>query len=1128
MFVYNNQTFWLGTDQGLFRFSPDQNVRLERLLDKDQTGISQNISFIINESYNNIWIGADGLYQYDIIENSLTHHMHDPNAGYSLSNNFVTCGLEDSQGNLWFGTYASGMNVLMNTSNDFHKNSRINQQLDLLSRNITTITRDKNKNLWLGTWDKGVLVFDENQELQKDMDDTFPLLKSLTKERIRVVTSGPDESIWIGSTSGLLTHVDLKGQQNHVYTLTIPDGEVRESLTITSLLFQSDSLLWVGTNIRGLNLFDLRTKSFLPFPEQKQLSGFNILDLERDGKGNMWIATHLDGMWRMDINGNIRPYNFEEIADQRVRGANFITIFKDSRENLWFGTEFHGLIKLTPDDLTTIYTISEDLKNHEITSIEEDHVHKLWLATTQGLLRFEETPVNYRDDFWRYGLVADEFNYNSSFQGDDNTIYLGGTNGLAYFNPDQFRDNSVVPPVYIESFFIGNIKVSVRDPESPLSRPINLTDKITLKYSQNEIGFEFVSLNYISSGKNQYKYMLEGIDNSGWNELGSRRRITFTNLDWGNYTLRVKGSNNDGIWNEEGDSLDIRILPPSYLSWWAFVIYGIALIVVVYLVYNLFRQRIKMKQQLSMQQFEKAQQMKLSNMKLQLFTNISHEFKIPLSLIISPLEEIIQNFKGSNETRQKLRIIQQNSNRLLQMIKILIDFRKAEQDVLDLKTGRFDIIELARDTVLSFQSHVIRENKHIELKTSLSACVFEFDRDKIERVLYNLVDNAVNFTEELSEITLRISKGPDEGTVSIEVADTGVGIEEKDLERIFEKFHQVEQSSQMSVSSTGSGIGLYICRKIVELHHGSISVDSSPGKGSVFTILLPAADMQGIEGQVDMIDDMKIASGQEMLEVLEDTAAPDLPEDVPLVLIVEDHHELRTHIKKLLWNFYRVEEAENGLAGLKKAKSEVPDLVLSDIIMPEMDGVEMCLQIKKDPKTEHIPVILLSAKSDLESKLDGYEKGADEYLEKPFHPQHLLARIRNLIESREKLRAHFGDGIPQKPRIAGIKPFDREFLERVYYKTEMNTGNSEYNVTELSAELGMSRVHLYRRFKDLTGNTPKDYMKEVRLKAAAVLLEENRLTISEVAYQVGFNTPSNFTASFKSFYGISPKEYKSS
>jgi len=1042
------------------------------------------------------------------------------------------------------------VNIIKNTSVDFHKHSKINQQLDEFSRNITVITKDTDNNLWLGTWDKGVLVFDENHEKVESVESTFPALQTLSREHIRALSMGPEGNIWVGSSAGLLTMIDRVNQRNEVFPLPVPMDEMNRVLSINCLLFESDSLLWVGTSGKGLFLFNLQNKTYQSFRDRQRVDDLNILDLEHDLKGNIWIATYEKGLYRMDKDRVIRVYAFEEVNDNRFRNSNFITIYRDTWENLWFGTEFQGLVKLSPQNEVTVYSISEGLKNNEITAILEDRVGKLWLATSEGLLRFDESTGIFNYYYWRDGLVADEFNYNSSYQDEDNTIYLGGTNGLAYFLPESFRDNLDEPPVYIESLFFGNRKVSVSDPGSPLNKPVNLTEKITLKNSQNVIGFEFVSLNYIFSGKNQYKYMLEGFDEGGWNELGNLRRMTFTNLDYGNYTLRVKASNNDGIWNEEGASLDIRILPPIWLSWWAYIIYGVVFMVITYLVFNLMKQQLRMRQQISRQRFEKEQQMHLSNMKLQFFTNISHEFKIPLSLIISPLEEIIRNFKGSPDTRQKLQMIQRNSTRLLRLIKLLIDFRKAEQDVLKLETGRHDLISLVRETLQSFEPHVVEEHKHLELKTDLTSCIFEFDRDKLERVLYNLIANALSFTEELSEIYVQVSAVPEEESISIAVRDTGIGIEENELQHIFEKFYQTERSSQSKVSSTGSGIGLYLCKKIVELHEGTIRVDSSTGKGSTFTIILPAPDMQEIEDDavftgaeavfaeeegiftngeaVFAKEAIRVRPGLEMLETMEEVDPPQLSEDTPLILLVEDHLELRSYIRKMLWNNYRIEEADDGNTGLERAISLVPDLIISDIIMPGIDGVEMCKQIKGNPKTEHVPVILLSAKSDLDSKVEGYEKGADDFLEKPFLPQHLLARIRNLIESREKLMMHFGDGVNRKPKMAGIVPYDREFLEKVYYKIEQNIDNSEYNVTELSSELGMSRVHLYRRFKDLTGKTPKDYMKETRLKAAALLLEENRCTVSEVAYRVGFNTPSNFTASFKSYYGISPKEYKSS
>jgi len=1127
IFPYNKQILWLGTDQGLYSFSLGDR-KLSRVLDVSGKGIYNEITFIVNESYNKIWIGADGLYNYNIVTNTFQHSKHDINKPYSLSNDFVTCGLKDTQGNLWFGTYASGINVIKNVSVDFHQYSRINEKLDQFSRNITAISQDMKGNLLLGTWDKGLLVFDSNHQILNTYHRQYPELISLEKENIRVIERGPENGIWIGSSSALLTWINNEERQYEIFNLPVPEDQELNRCHITCLLFDTDNLLWIGTSTNGLFLFDMVEHRFLDFRDKEKISEFNILDLEKDWNGNIWIASYENGVFRMDRDQNIEEFYFEGIGDNNNKKLSYITLYLDSNDNLWFGTEFYGLIKLTKENETTIYPVSLELDNFEITDIIEDKSGKIWLSTTEGLLRFDESVETYRHYTWEDGLVSDEFNYNSSFIGDDQTIYMGGTNGLAYFEPHSIRENLTIPPIYIESLYLNNQEMKVGQEGSPLSKPLNQIEKIILKHSQNVIGFDFTALNYISTSKNQYAYMLEGFDESQWNELGTGRRMTFTNLDFGSYVLRVKGSNNDGVWNEEGASIAIQILPPLWRTWWAYLIYVVILLLIVRFLFRVLSQQFRMRQQIKMQRFEKEQQEKLSDMKLQFFTNISHEFKIPLSLIISPLEEIIKKYKGSSETRQNLMMVNRNATRLLQLVKLLIDFRKAEQDVLALNPGQHELVSLAKEVIDSFKPITTEENKHIELLTEYTSLVFEFDRNKMERVLYNLIANAINFTRNLGEIIISISYEEEGQSISIEVRDTGIGIRAEDQDKIFEKFSQIEQESGSKAFRTGSGIGLYLSKKIVELHHGRIEVKSVPGEGSCFTISLPAPDARINELFITTFSEEIPSQGLEMLEVLEKQDAPVHSEDVPLILIVEDHGELRNHLKKILWTYYRVEEASNGKAGIEKAKDLHPDLILSDIIMPEMDGVEMCKQIKRDPKTEDIPIILLSAKSDLESKIDGYEKGADDYLEKPFLPQFLLVRVRNLIESREKLRTHFSSGTNQKQKIPGLNPLDREFLEKIFYKLEQNMDNSEFNITQLSSELGMSRVHLYRRFKDLTGITPKDYMKETRLKAAAVLLEENRYTVSEVAYRVGFNTPSNFTASFKSFYGISPKEYKSS
>jgi len=517
---------------------------------------------------------------------------------------------------------------------------------------------------------------------------------------------------------------------------------------------------------------------------------------------------------------------------------NAIEQIAGAAENLRIG-ELHIYAATKPGNEIMVHPVSSEMGNREVASITEDLAGNLWLGTSKGILRLSESKKTSRHYTWEDGLVTNVFNYNSSFQSQDQTIYLGGNSGLVHFDPLSIRENPIAPPVYIETFYLDNQEVKPGQPGSPLSHPVNQTSKITLKHSQDVIGFDFAALNYIATSKNQYAYMLEGYKESEWNELGTRRSMTFTNLDFGKYVLRVKACNNDGVWNEEGTSLSIQILPPFWLTWWAWILYGIIICIIVYLLYTRAMQRISMKQQIRMQRYEKEQQEQLSDMKLQFFTNISHEFKIPLSLIISPLDEIINNFRGSNETRQRLLLMKRNAGRLLLLIKQLIDFRKAEQDVLDLDPGQYDMIGLAREVIQSFKAVVVEENKHLELRTELSSLAFEFDRDKMEGVLYNLIANAISFTGDNGEIILSIVHSEEAQSICIEVRDTGCGIREEDLGNIFEKFFKSDEQRGPGSTNTGTGIGLYLCRKIVELHRGTIEVISAPGKGSSFTITLP-------------------------------------------------------------------------------------------------------------------------------------------------------------------------------------------------------------------------------------------------------------------------------------------------
>ncbi|MCP4313038.1 MAG: response regulator [Bacteroidetes bacterium] len=1125
VFRYNQDIYWLGTDQGLLKYEKNSTEKIQRIRDINGMEIHSRIECIVEESYQHIWIGADGVYRYNILENELTHMDHQPGKSRSLASNLISCAYKDRQDNLWIGTAGSGINIWNQQNNRFIRHAGINSILDRISGDLTTLAYDDEENLWIGTRDKGIVVFDRNLNQIKDIHQQYPALENLKNEFVRTIEQGPDKKIWIGSTERNFTMIDPVNKEN--YNLIIEEGEeaLGEKDMVTSVQPDGENRLWVGTGYNGLLLFDTESRKFIDYEGQKQMESYNITDLEKDSRGTIWIATHKNGVFKMEPGESIKRQVFDGIPLDIQKRANFITIYEGNENNLWFGTEFLGLIKLTPEGQSQVFDISQNLETNEISSISEDSYERLWIATTGGLARFEKSTNTIKHYNWRDGMASDEFNYNSSCYGSDNIIFLGGTNGLVSFVPETIRDNEYAPSVLIEALFVGNREVEVGEEGSILTRALSLTEKITLKYSQNDIGFEIVALNLVAPAKNHYQYKLEGF-NPEWIDIGNRRRFDFTNLRFGSYTLHIKGSNNDQLWSKESSSLNIRILPPFWLTWWALIIYLLLTISLIYVTYREIRHRIRLKNQVTRQNIEQQHQEDMTNMKIQFFTNISHEFKIPLSLIISPIEEALQDYKGPTELRKKLQLIRSSAARLLRLVTLLIDFRKAEQDVLSLKKGKADLLSLCSTTVESFRSLASRDNKLMEVRCDLQACIFEFDMGKIERVLYNLIDNALRHTTTRDEIIVSVSVAKDTDKVILEVKDTGTGIPEEEQDKIFDKFYQAETVANETSVSMGSGIGLYICRKIIELHDGEIKVKSEAGQGTAIIITLPARELSTSSDGLISTDSKYITQSSDFFMPTEALVPPNLSDNAPLVLIIEDHKELADHIQKLLWNYYRTEKAYDGKEGLELARKIIPDLIISDIMMPEMDGILLCKKIKGDSALDNIPIILLSAKSDMESKLHGFELGADDFIEKPFLPQHLQSRVHNLIRSREKLKARFSDEKKLKPKMAGVNHVDREFLEKAFYKIEQNIGNSEYHVNELSMEMGLSRVHFYRRFKELTSMTPKDYFKETRLKEAVRLLEEDQNSISEIAYMIGFNTPSSFTVAFKGFYGVSPKEYK--
>jgi signal transduction histidine kinase/DNA-binding response OmpR family regulator len=709
------------------------------------------------------------------------------------------------------------------------------------------------------------------------------------------------------------------------------------------------------------------------------------------------------------------------------------------------------------------------------------------------------------------------------------------------FNPKNILPVKNVPNFVITDFQVFNNSIAVGDKMNNrvlLDKAIYETESISLKYNENVFSIEFADVNFSNTEKNNYAYQLEGFSKNWFTINDKVQKATFTNLDPGEYHFLVRSSNEEGGWNKEVKLLTITVLPPFWKTPLAFVLYLLAIAGILLLARYLLLQKAKLKYEIQHERQEANRMHELDSMKIKFITNVSHEFRTPLSLIITPLDKIIKNTEELAQ-KQHFQLIQRNAKRLLNMVNQLLDFRKLEVQEIKLNLSKGDIVQFIKDAANCFTDIAEKKQVRLVFKSSVSELEAEFDKDKLERILFNLLSNAFKFTLQkgtvsvlVNEVTETAQDGKIVNKVQIQVKDTGIGIPAEKKEKIFENFFQLDLPG--GIINQGSGIGLSITKEFVRLHGGSIAVDSVPDEGSCFTIILPVAqEHQNMNGEI-----FKSSVDHTDLHELEN-GIPAAPTDLelanitskrkgkkPTVLLVEDNEDFRFYLKDNLRDFYTIIEAANGKAGWDKAFHLLPDLVVTDVNMPEMNGIDLCKKIKTDTQTSHIPVIILTARSSEEHQLEGYETGANDYMGKPFNFEILQSRIKNLLVQQERMRKLFQKQIEVNPTEITITSLDETFVRKALELVEKNMGEPDFSVEDLSRELFMSRVSLYRKIHSLTGKSPIEFIRSIRLKRAAQLLEKSQKSISEIAYEAGFNNPKQFAKYFKAEFNVIPSAYQ--
>ncbi len=1172
---------WIGAYSGLHQYHSSKNgFSVYRHIPGDKHSLSATwVHYIFEDSSGKLWVVTrDGMLHHynNLNDNFIRYKFHGINSIRGIK--------EGENGLLWFPTN-KGLLVFnpFNNNTKTYRHEQYNKK-SLPTDNLKCITRDRANTIWIGSWNDGITFYNKTnikfRHHKKEINRN-----SLQHNVIRCILEDDNKNLWIGTDHGGLIRFNRKEQH---FSQFLPDEKLvpLKSDLIKSLLLDDQGHLLIGTT-EGLNLYDLNSNKFGCLedfnPGMKKLDNNSIEYLYQDKQGDIWIGTSnniyicnknemnsifsgsgnnynpvyrilmlKNGITWICSNNGLRTYQklsgeFFDFVDRDSKYAflyetKTLTVYEDKKGIIWIGTQGLGFIRYQSKSDIKQYTKKDGLPNDVVHGILEDDNDHLWLSTNKGLSCFDPEQETFRNFDTQDGLQSNQFTYNAVCKTRRGEMVFGGVNGFNIFYPDSIPKNEYVPPVIITGFRLFNKDVIPGD-NQVLQKTISQTGEIVLRHNQTVITFEFVSLNFIQPQKNQYAYILEGFDApEEWNYIQNKRTASYTNLDAGEYVFRVKASNNDGVWNEQGASVKITVLPPYWETLWFRVLIAIFILLVLYLIKSAVKNRERLKNTLRLEKVEAVKMSELNKMKFQFFTNISHEFKTPLTLIIAPLEKMLQKQLSSEEIHQLHTLMLKNAHRLMRLINQLMDFRKIESGVLKLETDLGDLVSFISGIAESFEELAKERNIELHFQAVTEKIMMHFDRDKIEKVMYNILSNAFKFTPDGGKITVTMSltfhrpgmianqepQDKIEKLVEIIVQDTGVGIDKEHLPKIFNRFYQA--GDKVTFRHHGTGIGLAMAKDLIELHKGKISVDSTKGKGTSFIVRLPVHLKEEeivIEKAMDGEEKKDLLKNEQHSKVQETTNDKEIIEKQhkPSMLIIEDNAEMRKLIRGEFKDTYHIIEASDGKEGIQKATDELPKIVISDIMMPGTDGLELCRTLKNNEKTSHIPVILLTALSSDSHQKEGLETGADDYISKPFNLDILRLKVDNILSIREELHSKFSKQITLEPSEVTITPLDHVFLEKAIKYIEDNMSNSEYDTEQFSRDLGYSRVHLYRKIQALTNQTVKEFIKSIRLKRAVQLLVQKQLTVSEICYRVGFKDVSYFRKCFKKEFGKSPTEY---
>lgn len=1096
-------TLWLATYGGLVQFNPaTKNIRHWVNKPDDPSSLRHNSLWnVYPDKHRKIWIASwgGGVSYYDVALDRFENSMFKPGGLFGISNNEVRSFFADYDGTFWLGTNGDGIYKVkpIETLKEFPGSEQLKQP-------IRAVIAGKQYHYFLSD-QHGLMAYSENEGLAYNLPpyrERKP--NGLGGNFVSGVAERGDGKIFIGTDFGI-TEFNPETKKAKYYFNIPGDNTSLSHNSVNSIFLDSRNRLWVGTPF-DLNLFLPDKNQFFKF-RKSEFFQKSILQFLETTEG-LWLGTATGGLLLFNPDKDSIIHSFQNTTDREGLSNNYITtLFQDQQNYIWIGTQ-QGLNRYNPHTkkVERILTATR-LDDSVISNIVSGTNDEILIQSEYGLFsclwkeainepEFIKLPSPFSSTGVRLLGVKDR-NYN--------LIIADNVYQLPY---SAYASSTPVAPVVITQFSIDPNNSHPLDSAELAINP-SYRKSITLAHDQNLFSIEFSLLDLTDSENNEYAYMLENFDNT-WTYSGTRKFVTYTNISPGTYVFRAKGKGHNGVWNEEGASMIITILPPPWKTWWAYTGYGLIFIGLLWLARKSIVNRERLKAQVALEQKEKQTLRELDHLKTKFFSNITHEFRTPLTLIQGPADNLLEK-TTDKEATQQLNLIKSNAQRLLKLINQLLDLAKLDANEAKLDVKPVNLSALCRATIAQFTS--MAESRHISFQWQLTEPMpnVQGDEEKIETILINLISNAMKFTPSGGQV--KVVANFQHNKFSFRVEDTGRGIPVKKLEHIFDRFYQVEASD--SSHAEGTGIGLALVKEYVELMRGIIHVESTSGKGTVFTVILPfePSAMQAVT-EVEATP-----MPQPVEEEVHDT------EQLPLLLLVEDNEDIRTLIKSCLGATYRYSEARHGKEGLEKARTEMPDMIISDLMMPEMDGLEFCECIKKDPHTNHIPFIMLTAKAADEHKLIGLQTGADDYLVKPFNKQELIYKVQNLVLLREKLQAHIKLNLLTKATPVKAVSASEQFIMKAKTFVEANLGDASLSVERLASELNLGREQCYRKIMALTGLSPSAFIRKLKLQRAAQLLSAKAAPVSQVAYQVGYENLSHFSKAFKEEFGKLPSEY---